>query len=890
MKRTPLYEEHLKLGARMVEFAGWEMPLNYSPGILAEHLATRKFGGLFDVSHMGRFLISGQDALPFMQHVLTNNAAALLPGQSQYTIIPNENGGAVDDAYLYRIGEREYILVVNASNMEKDWLWLQKYQPQFPKLTLEDHTARIAMLSLQGPKTKAVLEGIIGDISKLPEPVRNSLAATEIFGAKVSIARTGYTAEPICFELFPPADIAVRLYRKLLADGQEAGILPIGLGARDTLRLEAGLPLYGHELGTDNEGKDIPVFAIPQARIAVSFSSLKGEFIGREALMGQFEETKLREEERLAVPKERQLVPKTIFLMAIEGSGVARAGCPVYVGENLVGKVISGSVVPCWKTEGTGTRAKPGIESHRRAICLAYIDADLREGQRTKVVIRDKTAEAIIVKRHIGSEAAPYARPLVIEESQEITLIRPKQSMENLTKSLVGRTCDNTVWRQKDTINLIPSENTSSPLVRLLTIADPSGRYAEHKRIEALGDVEAYYYQGTGFMAEVEVELIERVKEFLGCSEVEVRPISGQMANAIVFSGLLDYLNRVDRRAEPRRLRSVINHHIGKGGHLSAQPMGALRNYVSIDPLTERWAVVNFPVLPDNPYRIDTPKMAELIEEHKPELIIFGKSLILYPEPVKDLVTMIAGLKPKPIILYDAAHVFGLLGPCFQEPLREGADIITASTHKTFFGTQRGIIASNMSEESDYSDLWKSIVKRAFPGSVSNHHLGTLLGLLMASYEMNTYGRDYQKQVIANAKAFALALKECGLQVEGDPKVNYTETHQVVLRVGYAKGVEVAERLEKSNILVNYQALPDDEAFTASSGLRTGVQEMTRFGMKEEGFAELAEYMAAVILNGEDVSKKVSSFRKRFTRMQYCLPEEQAKPLVSKLVGALIKS
>ena len=890
MKRTPLYEEHLKLGARMVEFAGWEMPLNYSPGIIAEHLATRKFGGLFDVSHMGRFLISGQDALPFMQHVLTNNAAALLPGQSQYTIMQNENGGAVDDAYLYRIDEREYILVVNASNMEKDLVWLQKYQPQFPKLVLEDQTAKIAMLSLQGPRTKAVLEGIIGDISKLPEPVRNSLAATEIFGAKVPIARTGYTAEPICFELFPPADIAVRLYRRLLADGQEAGILPIGLGARDTLRLEAGLPLYGHELGTDTEGKDIPVFAIPQARIAVSFSNLKGEFIGREALMGQFEETKLREEERLAVPKERQLVPKTIFLMTIEGRGVARAGCPVYVDENLVGKVISGSVVPCWKTEGTGASAKPGTESHRRAICLAYIDADLREGQRTKVVIRDKTAEAIIVKRHIGSEAAPYARPLVIEEPQKLALIRPKQSMENLTKSLVRRTCDNTVWRQKDTINLIPSENTSSPLVRLLTIADPSGRYAEHKRVEALGDVEAYYYQGTGFMAEVEVELTERVKEFLGCSEVEVRPISGQMANAIVFSGLLDYLNRVDRRAEPRRLRSVINHHIGKGGHLSAQPMGALRNYVAIDPSTERWAVVNFPVLPDNPYRVDIPKMAELTEEHKPELIIFGKSLILYPEPVKELAAMIAGMKPKPIIMYDAAHVFGLLGPCFQEPLREGADIITASTHKTFFGTQRGIIASNMSEESDYSDLWKSIVKRSFPGSVSNHHLGTLLGLLMAAYEMNTYGRDYQKQVITNAKAFALALKECGLQVEGDPKVNYTETHQVVLRVGYAKGVEVAERLEKSNIMVNYQALPDDEAFTASSGLRTGVQEMTRFGMKEADFAELAEYMTAVILNEEDTSQKVSSLRERFTRMQYCLPEEQAKPLVSKLVGALIKS
>jgi aminomethyltransferase len=166
-------------------------------------------------------------------------------------------------------------------------------------------------------------------------------------------------------------------------------------------------------------------------------------------------------------------------------------------------------------------------------------------------------------------------------------------------------------------------------LVRLLTIADPSGRYAEHRKIEALGNVETYYYQGTRFIAEIEMELIERMREFLGCSEVEVRPVSGQMANTAVFSGLMDYHNRVDRRAEPRRLRQVMNHHIGRGGHLSAQPIGALRDYVSIDPVTERWAAVNFPVLTDNPYTIDLSKTAELIEEHKPELIIFGKSMIL---------------------------------------------------------------------------------------------------------------------------------------------------------------------------------------------------------------------------------------------------------------------
>ncbi len=160
----------------------------------------------------------------------------------------------------------------------------------------------------------------------------------------------------------------------------------------------------------------------------------------------------------------------------------------------------------------------------------------------------------------------------------------------------------------------------------------------------------------------------------------------------------------------------------------------------------------------------------------------------------------------------------------------------------------------------------------------------------MATYEMNSYGFDYQKRVIANAKAFASALKAQGLQVEGDPDVNYTQTHQVILRVGYTKGIEVADRLEENNIMVNYQALPDDEAFSASSGLRMGVQEMTRFGMKEEDFGELAEYIAEVILRGKNVAQQVSNFRQRFTKMQYCLPEEQAKPLIDELIESLTKS
>ncbi len=416
LKKTSLNKVHHDLKAKMVDFTGWEMPLNYPLGILAEHLTTRKFVGLFDISHMGRFLISGQDALPFLQYVLTNNAAALQPGQSQYTIIPNESGGAVDDTYLYKIDESEYLLVVNAANLEKDWAWFQNCKAKFPQLVLEDGTARMAMLSLQGPRAKAVLETILGDTRKLPEPARNNLTTVEIFGTKVPLARTGYTGEPICFELFPPAEIAERLWNKLLEVGKKEGIAPIGLGARDTLRLEAALPLYGHELGNDGEGREIPIFALPVARFAVSCGEIKGEFIGREALIKQFQEITLREEGQLDTLKEQLSVPKIIMPMAIRDGSVARAGYPVYVGERLVGTVTSGTMVPYWKTEGTSVKSKPGAESSRRAICLAYLNADLKEGERTKVVIRNKVADGVVVERHMGSKAPPYARPLLFKE------------------------------------------------------------------------------------------------------------------------------------------------------------------------------------------------------------------------------------------------------------------------------------------------------------------------------------------------------------------------------------------------------------------------------------------------------------------------------------------
>ncbi len=895
LKRTPLYSWHKEHGGQLVGFAGWEMPVAYERGILEEHLSTRKFGGLFDISHMGRLLIRGIDAIPFMQHVLTNNVMALDPGVSQYTLVQNEGGGAIDDAYLYRLEEgypsleSNYLLVVNAANKEKVWNWFLDQKRRFKNMVIEDKTDEIGMIALQGPHTKRVLEKILlEDYSKLPDPWRNRLKVCDLEGeqVQVTISRTGYTGEPICFELFIPAEKLRLIWESILAIGEEEGIIPVGLGARDTLRLEAGLPLYGHELGFDPQGIEIPIYAVASAaRLAMSFSRLKGEFIGRDILKRQFEEVTARESGKPLPPKERQLVPKRIFPISIIAQGIARQGYEVFVKEELAGHVTSGTMVPYWVFSDRGILSEPADEKKMRSIALAYIDSDLKEGQRIEILHRGKKFEAILVERHLSGEAPPYAHPILIEEPKKIQV--PTGTLKDLSERLILRVAENTQWRQRETFNLIPSETTPSLLVRLLTISDPSCRYAEHRLMKAFRESDVFYYQGTKLIGEVEVLLAEELRRFLGCSEVEPRVISGQMANTAVFSGVVDFLNRLDRRSEPRRIRKVMNHHIGRGGHLSAQPMGALKEFIAHDPLTEKPATIPFPVLKEDPYRIDLLKTKELLEEHKPEMIILGKSMVIYREPLREISEMIAPMNPKPILLYDMAHVLGLIGPSFQEPFHEGADLVTGSTHKTFFGPQRGVISSNMSEGTEYEELWEAIVRRVFPGSVSNHHLGTLVGLLLAAYEMNAFKLDYQKAVIANAKAFARFLKEKGLTVEGDPKVGYTETHQVIIRVGYGKGPMMADRLEENNIIVNYQGAPDDEAFTTASCLRMGVQEMTRFGMKEDDFAQLAEHMSQVILHDRPVAKEISQFRKKFTEMKYCLPEAESRPMVERLLEAI---
>ena len=880
LQRTLFYERHVAAGAKMVEFGGWEMPVMYPTGIVKEHLSTRKRAGLFDVSHMGRFIVKGRDALKFLQHTLTNNAEALdiRTTGAQYTLIPNETGGAVDDAYLYRFEEGEYLIVVNAANRDKDWDHLQALLSVTNEIELLDQTEEISMLSLQGPQSRQILQSLIST-GELPEPKRNSVGTVSISGADVMVARTGYTGEPLCFELFVGQDNALMLWDRLI----EEGASPVGLGARDTLRLEAGLPLYGHELGMDNDGNEIPILACQVAKSAVSFSPLKGEFLGHAPLLMQFEALKgiiSRDYSLMAA------LPRMIRPIAIIERGIARAGSKIFKGKRHIGYVTSGTMVPMWSVEGEGLESAQTDQQELRSICLGYIDSDIIEDERLEIEIRGRVVEAVTVPYHLRSDAPPYARPIVFDHETPSDELPAGDATEKI-RHLLKKTVENTIWRQQECINLIPSEMTLSPMARLLSVMDPAFRYAEHKKSQAFYDAGIFYYQGTDFIAEVEHLLADEMQKYLGCPEVETRLISGQMANMSLFSAMIDYLNRADRKCEPRRIGQVMCNHIGKGGHLSAQPMGALGDFIAHDPHTERPAVVNFPVLPENPYKIDVPATMQLIDEFRPELIIFGKSMVLHKEPVAEIRQFLDAQGIDAVVMYDMAHVLGLIGPHFQQPFDEGADLVTGSTHKTYFGTQRGIIGCRYREDEERYELWEALVRRTFPGSVSNHHLGTLLGLLAAAYEMNHFKDRYQPKVIANAKAFARALTECGIDVAGDPAIDYTETHQVVVKVGYGLGPEIAGRLEASNIICNYQAIPSEEGFTAAGALRLGVSEMTRFGMEEEDFTELAGLIHDVVKKEINVQNRVKTFRQRFRELQFCFKRDEFSDLFQTLHGLL---
>ena len=878
LKRTQLYDVHVAAGATMVDFGGWEMPIQYPSGIIAEHLYTRQVCSLFDVSHMGRLLIEGPQRKEFLQHVLTSNVSALDLNMAQYCIIPNENGGAVDDAYLYLFQEDNYLLVVNAANIDKDLEHLNRALAGFD-CTITNISDQWASIAVQGPKSKEMLMTLTGGVSPTKEPTKNSLGTVSLEGHQARIAKTGYTGEPLGYEVYVRSEDAVWLWNRL----GELGARPAGLGARDTLRMEASFPLYGHEMGTAPDGSEIPIFAVPLAKFAVSFSAQKGEFIGRAALERQhraFVRYMDRDFSDLS-PLPRRIAP-----IALLDRGVMRAGMEIYRGDKLVGWVTSGTMVPYFKTQGQGLSTVILEASGKRAIGLCYIDSDVLVDDTVEVDIRGKRLKAVIPARHMSVGAPPFARPLLYGEQEEVrTVAGGDRTGKALT--LLHKAIENHVWRQEQCVNLIPSENTPSRAVRLLSGSDPACRYAEHKKILAFYEKEVFYYQGTKFIDQVERMLAEEMRAYFGCTEVETRTLSGQMSNMAVFSALMDWKNRFDRKNEAKRLGYVMNNHIIKGGHLSAQPMGALHDYIAIDPVTEKPAVVNFPVCRDNPYKMDVEETKKLIDRYRPELIIFGKSMVLHKEPVAQIRQFVDEQKIPTTIMYDMAHVLGLIGDHFQNPFQEGAEIVTGSTHKTFFGPQRGVIGVNYKEEDLKYGLWKTIESRTFPGSVSNHHLGTQLGMLMAAYEMNQFRDAYQSAIIRNAKSFARSLKSYGLDVVGDPAIDYTETHQVIVSVGYGEGAEIAERLEQNNVIVNYQATPDEEGFTASGALRMGVSEMTRFGFEEKDFDQLASLMADCILRGREIKGDVERLRAGHTEMRYCFDDAAINDALEQLAGKL---
>lgn len=392
-QRTIFYGRHVELGGKIVDFAGWQMPIQYQQGIVAEHLATRKGAGLFDVSHMGRFRITGSGAISFLRAVLTNDCEKLPPACAHYTILANEAGGAIDDAFLYRPATDKFLLVVNASNKAKDWAHLQQQVKSFEDVSLEDVSDAVAMVALQGPASESILQSLVTG-GTMPEPKRNAIGKIMIGETEVCAARTGYTGESVCFELFMAVDEAVAVWDKLI----DAGALPVGLGARDTLRLEAGLPLYGHELGIGKDGEELGVYTIPQAPFAVSFEDPNRSFIGRTALEAQ---AQARLFYKTGDFSDILHLPKVARQVRLLDKGIARDGAEVYCDDTLIGWVSSGTMVPYWEYEAADDNVQLADTHAQRAVGLCLLSPEVPIGAIVEIDVRGRRLKAEVVTKNL---------------------------------------------------------------------------------------------------------------------------------------------------------------------------------------------------------------------------------------------------------------------------------------------------------------------------------------------------------------------------------------------------------------------------------------------------------------------------------------------------------
>jgi len=362
LKRTPLYDEHVRLNAKIVPFGGYAMPVQYPDGIRAEHRAVRSSVGVFDLSHMGEFRVRGPEAVDLVSHLTTNDPAGLDVGQAQYTAMCYEDGGIVDDLVVYRLGDRDYRMVVNAANIEKDWVHVVAYGEEFDA-TLENESDDVALIAVQGPDAEQALQPLV-DVD-LPPIGFYRFEEGRAADADAVVSRTGYTGED-GFELYVDAGRAPEVWRALLESTDGPAPTPAGLGARDSLRLEMGYALYGHEI----DESTTPL----EARLGWLVKLEKGDFVGREALARQQEEG----------------VARRLHGFRLTERGFPREGYPVVYGKREIGEVRSGTVSPSLGY-GIGT---------------AYFPADAARGDSMGVRIRGDEVAGELVKTPFYEEGS----------------------------------------------------------------------------------------------------------------------------------------------------------------------------------------------------------------------------------------------------------------------------------------------------------------------------------------------------------------------------------------------------------------------------------------------------------------------------------------------------
>jgi aminomethyltransferase len=354
LKKTPLNAAHRELGGKMVDFGGWDMPVQYPAGVIEEHMATRTRAGLFDVSHMGEIWVEGHDAIAFVNRLTTNDVTKLVDGQAHYSALTNEKGGVVDDLLVYRFGQDKLLLVVNAGTTEKDWDWITSHK-QDENITLTNASADYCQIAVQGPEAVDIVKSLTD--TDLDEIKYYHFTTGRVDDVESIISRTGYTGED-GFEVYADAKFAVQLWNKLLETGKSVGILPCGLAARNTLRLESAMSLYGHELSDD--------ITTLEANLGWITKLQKGDFIGSEALKKK---------------KENGLTRKIVGFEMTQ-PGIARDECDVYIDDKRVGYVTSGSPAPFLK----------------KNIGLAFLPVEFaNDGQEIKIDVRGKHLSAKVV-------------------------------------------------------------------------------------------------------------------------------------------------------------------------------------------------------------------------------------------------------------------------------------------------------------------------------------------------------------------------------------------------------------------------------------------------------------------------------------------------------------